>query len=192
MAVIGRAEISPFFQRSPILIAVGGGLAFAAMAWISDFVLFSGQQDMQRLVTLGNPELLYIAVAKWAALVIALFAGWRGGPIFPMFTAVAALAVVVDALFDIGPNLVMVAGIGAVGVVLARGSIAMAFILTLYAVPLTYSGVILVGCAGAAVGLGIGKSLGLLPATEEHSPDWPPPGLAPVGINAPAARELDR
>lgn len=192
MAVVGRAETATFFQRSPIAIAVSGGLVFAAMAWISEFVLFSGQQDMQRLVTLGNAELTYVAVAKWAALVIALFAGWRGGPVFPMFTAVAALAVVVDAIFEIGPNLIMVAGIAAVGVVLARGSIAMAFVLTLYAVPLTYSGVILVGCAGAAVALVVGKNFGLLPATEEHSPSPSEQGLAPVGLDLPAVRDLDR
>lgn len=192
MAAVGRAETATLFGRSPVAIAVAGGIAFAAMAWVSEVVLFSGQQNVQRLITLGNDELAYITVAKWAALVVALLAGWRGGPIFPMFTAVAALAVLADALFDIGPNLVMVAGIAAVSLVMMRGSIPIAFILTLYAVPLTYSGVILVGCVGATIALAVGNALGLLPATEGHSPATTSPSVAPVGINAPALRDVDR
>jgi hypothetical protein len=73
----------------------------------------------------------------------------------------------------------IVADLAAAAVVFARGSVPLAFILTLYPVQLTYAGVILVGCIGGAVGLAIARSLGFLPTPPEpHS--FPP--MDPVGL----------
>ncbi len=152
------------FRRSPILVAMAAGLVFSTMALGSHFVLFSGQQGIQELVHLGTAELLYLTVAKWLALIIAFAAGWRGGPIFPLYFAVSALAVVSNEVIGINPDLVMIAGIVAVSVVFLKGNVPAAFVLSLYVVPLSFSGVILVGAIGAAAALAIAGSLGGLPA----------------------------
>ncbi|MGA9278898.1 hypothetical protein [Ilumatobacter sp.] len=169
LVVVGRAEQATFFSRSPILIGMAGGAVFALLALPNSLVLFSGQQGIQLLPETGNGDLIYIVVAKWLALVVALYAGWRGGPIFPTYTAVAALGVLADEVVDIGPDLLMISGIAAVGVVFLKGSLPMAFVLTLYPVHLSYASVILVGCLGGAVGLAIARSAGILPLTEADS-----------------------
>lgn len=170
MSVVSRAEHATFFQRSPILIGMAGGAIFALLAVPNELVLFSGQQGIQLLPDTDLGDLAYVTIAKWVALVIALYTGWRGGPIFPTFTSIAALAVIVDELVDVGPDIMIVAGLAAGAVVLLKGSIPMAFVLTLYPVELSYASVILVGCVGGAVGLGLARAAGLVPV----------PALAPV------------
>jgi H+/Cl- antiporter ClcA len=173
MAVVVAAERGRLYQRSPVVAGVVGGLGFASMALVSQYVLFSGQDATKHLIGLGNGELWYLTFAKWLALVIALAAGWRGGPIFPMFTAVSALAVVVDGWLDIEPHLLMAGGMAAVAAVLLRGSIPMVFVLMLYAVPFSYAGVVLAGAAGASVMFAVAHLLGILPtprAAETASP----------------------
>jgi H+/Cl- antiporter ClcA len=170
IAMIVRAEHATVFARSPILIGMAGGCGFALLALPNSLVLFSGQQGIRLLPETGNAELLYITIAKWLALVIALYAGWRGGPIFPTYTAVAALAVLLDGVVGIGPDLMMVAGIAAVSAVFVKGSVPIAFVLTLYPVPLSYTGAILIGCVGAAVALAVARSADLLPTPPSHEP----------------------
>jgi H+/Cl- antiporter ClcA len=179
VAAVQRAEHASYFRRSPIIVGMAGGLAFALLAIPNELVLFSGQQGIQLLPDATTGDLVYIAIAKWAALVIALYAGWRGGPIFPTYVSVAAVGVLVDELVDVGPDIMIVAGIAAAGVVFARGSVPMAFILTLYPVQLTYASVILAGCIGGAAGLAIARSLGGLP-TPPAPHTFPP--TDPVGI----------
>lgn len=162
-AAVGRAEVATVFRRSPVVAGVLGGLAIAALASVHEFVLFSGQGEIQSLDQLGTGTLWYVAVAKWAGLVIVLFAGWRGGPIFPLFTAVAAIAVAVDRWLTIDANLMMIAGIAAVSVVLLEGNVPLAVVLTLYAVPLSFVGEILIGATGAVLALGLAHPFGLLP-----------------------------
>jgi chloride channel protein, CIC family len=174
ISVVMRAEHSTFSKRSPVLIGMAGGVVFACMALGNDLVLFSGQQGIQLLPDESTGALLYITVAKWLALVVALTAGWRGGPIFPTYTAVAALGVLVDEVVGVGPDLLMIAGIAAVSVVFLKGNIPLAALLTLYPVPLSYAGVILVGCVGGAVGLAVARSLHALPSPSAE----PPPSTA--------------
>ena len=69
------AEHATVFRRSPELIGMAGGLAFALLAAVDPLVLFSGQQGLQLLPTVDTPELVYIAIANWLALCVALFAG---------------------------------------------------------------------------------------------------------------------
>jgi len=165
------AERSMQFRRSPILIGMAGGLAFALLALPNELVLFSGQEGIQLLPEAPNGELIYVAIAKWVALVVALFAGWRGGPIFPICTSVAALAVLADELVDVGPDIMIVAAIAAAAVVFVKGSLPMAVVLALYPVQMSYAVVIIVGCLGGAVGLAVARSLGVLPLPPaEHEP----------------------
>ncbi len=161
---IGRAEVAVYFRRSPVVAGMAGGLAIALLAAPSELVLFSGQGGIQLLPDTGTGELVYVAIAKWLALVIALLAGWRGGPIFPIYTSIAAIAVVVADGVDVGADIMIVAGIAAAGVVFLKGKIVMAALLTLYPVALTYTSVIFVGCLGAALGLVIARSVGAIPA----------------------------
>lgn len=178
---IHRAEAATAFRRSPVLIGMAGGLLFATLALGDDFVLFSGQQAIQNLQGLAVASLLYLTVAKVAALVIAYLAGWRGGPVFPSYLAVAALATAVSAGVGTPPDLVMIGGIAAVSAVFLKGRIPAAFVLSLYVVPLSYAGVILVGAAAAAGALALGDSLGIVPAPEVP-PD--PEGAPPAGAAA--------
>lgn len=174
ISVVMRAEHATFARRSPVLIGMAGGVVFACMAVGNDLVLFSGQQGIQLLPDESTGALVYIAIAKWLALVVALVAGWRGGPIFPTYTAVAAIGVLVDQVVGVGPDLMMIAAIAAVSVVFLKGNIPLAALLTLYPVPLSYAGVILVGCVGGAVGLAVGRSFHALPSPSEA----PPPATA--------------
>lgn len=157
-------------RRSPVGFALGGAVAFTLLALVDHLVLFSGQEGIQQLPGTAVLTLLYLTLAKWLALCIALGTGWRGGPVFPMFFSVAAFGATVDGLVDVDPHLVMIAGIAAVSTVFLKGRIVLAFVLTLYAVPLTFGIVILLGCAGAAAAMTLGRSAGILPAPPEPAP----------------------
>lgn len=150
--------------RAPELFAVAGGLVIAALAWPEDFVLFSGQQAIQHLDGLSDGTLVYIAVAKWAALCVAFVAGWRGGPIFPTFTSVAALAVIASGVVDIGYDVAIIGATTAVSVVFLKGKVAAAFVLSLYVAPLSYAGVIIVGCVSSAGALALARRARVLPS----------------------------
>lgn len=182
ISAVRRAEAATFFRRSPILIGMAGGVVFALLALPEPLVLFSGQQGIQQLPDAGNLDLAYVTVVKWLALVVALLAGWRGGPIFPTYTAVAAFAVLASEVVDITPDILMVGAISAVSLVFLKGRIPLAFVLTLYPVPLSYAAVILIGCVGAAAALAVARASGVLPADalpDESADADPDPEAAP-------------
>ncbi|MEZ5238397.1 MAG: hypothetical protein R2716_05450 [Microthrixaceae bacterium] len=165
--VVSWAESRRFFEPAPELVAMAGALVFATMALGQQYVLFSGQQIYQELPQLGDGALWYLTFAKVGALVIALLAGWRGGPIFPTITSVSALAVLAAPLVDVPPDLLMVAAVASVSVVFLKGKVATGFVLSLYVVPLSNAGLILVGCVGAAVAFGVLGSIGWIPRAPE-------------------------
>ena len=171
VSVVTWAEGATYFKRSPIVAGVAGAVVFATMAIPSHYLLFSGQPGYQHLIGLSNATLAYLTVAKWAALVVALVAGWRGGPIFPSLFAIGALGVLVHDPLGVPPQLLMVAGGAAVSAVFLKGRIPAAFVLTLYIAPLSYAGIILIGAVGGATALAIAGSLGVLPTSaDEPSP----------------------
>ncbi|MDY7105501.1 MAG: hypothetical protein S0880_30305 [Actinomycetota bacterium] len=169
VVVVGRAEHATLHRRSPILAAMAGALAFALLGLGNELVLFSGQEGFQQLPDAGTAALLYITVAKVAALLVALVAGWRGGPIFPLYTSVGALAVVAADLVDARPELLMVAALAAVSTVLAKGNIAVAAVLTVYVVPVSFALVILLGCAAAVVTLALARATPLLRGADDQA-----------------------
>jgi H+/Cl- antiporter ClcA len=169
-----RAEDAARFRRAPIPFAMVAGLMFALLAMPTQLVLFSGQTGYQSLPELGYGTLAYLVVAKWVALVIALGAGWRGGPVFPLFFSVSAAAVLVANGLGLEADIVMVAGTAAVSAVFLKGRIAAAFLLTMYVAPPSYAVVILIGAIGAAVALALAGPARLLPAEQaagKASPD---------------------
>ncbi|HEY9290509.1 MAG TPA: chloride channel protein, partial [Microlunatus sp.] len=178
LSVVRRAEVATVFRKSPIVIAIAGGVAFALLAVGNPFVLSTGQQGIQHLESLGIGTLLFLTVAKWAGLVIALFTGWRGGPIFPLFFAVAALAGVLSHLFSMPSDLAMIAGIAAVSVVFVRGKLVIGFILTLYAVPIPYTLEILIAGIAASAALSIAGAFGALPAAPTDAAAATPPAAS--------------
>ena len=161
-----RAEDAARFRRAPIPFAMVAGLMFALLAMPTQLVLFSGQTGYQSLPELGYGTLAYLVVAKWVALVIALGAGWRGGPVFPLFFSVSAAAVLVANGLGLEADIVMVAGTAAVSAVFLKGRIATAFLLTMYVAPPSYAVVILIGAIGAAVALALAGPARLLPAEQ--------------------------
>lgn len=171
LAVVGRAEFATVSRRAPILIAMAGGLVFAILALGDDMVLFSGQQAIQQLPDATTGQLFYVTVFKWAALVLALLAGWRGGPIFPSFTSAAALGVLAADVVSVSPDLMMVAGIAAVSVAFCKSRLPLAFVLTLYPTPLSYAGPILIGCLGGALGLAVAGAFGAAPQADATTAD---------------------
>lgn len=182
IAVVRRAEHAGVSRRAPVLAGMVGGLLFAVLALGDRSVLFSGQQALPDIVGLGTGALIYLALAKWAALVVALVAGWRGGPFFPLFLAVSSLAVAVHGPLGVEPELAIAAGIAAVSVVVVRGRVLVGFVLALYVVPLAYAGVLLVGAATAAAVLRLGGRLPLLPRPLAGSN---PTGASSTGTTAP-------
>lgn len=169
VAVVRRAEHAGLHHRAPVLSGMVGGLLFAVLALGDSYVLFSGQQALAHIAGLGTGSLLYLALAKWAALVIALVAGWRGGPFFPLFLAVSSLAVAVHGPLGVEPELAVAAAIAAVSVVIVRGRVLVGFVLALYVVPLGYAGTLLVGAAAAAGVLALGARFALVPRPPEQS-----------------------
>jgi len=169
-----RAEEAARFRRAPIPFAVVAGLIFALLALPTHLVLFSGQTGYQSLPELGYATLAYLVVAKWLALVIALGAGWRGGPVFPLFFSVSAAAVLLADGLGLEADIMMVAGTAAVSTVFLKGRIAAAFLLTMYVAPPSYAVVILIGAIGAAAVLALAGPTRLLPveqAAGESSPN---------------------
>ncbi|MCD9624523.1 chloride channel protein [Rhabdothermincola salaria] len=161
--IANRAEEAARFRRAPIPFAMVAGLLFALLALPTHLVLFSGQTGYQSLPELGYGTLAYLVVAKWVALVIALGAGWRGGPVFPLFFSVSAAAVLLADGLGLETDIVMVAGTAAVSAVFLKGRIAAAFLLTMYVAPPSYAVVILIGAAGAAAALALAGPARLLP-----------------------------
>jgi hypothetical protein len=152
---------------------MGGAAVFVSLAIVDEAVLFSGQARFQGLVDESTGQLLYISIAKFAALVVALFAGWRGGPIFPMYTSVGALAVIAADVVNAPTDVMMVGSIAAVSTVITRGSIPLGAVLTIYVVPLSFAFVVLIGCVAAAVTLAIlsstNLSVGVTDTDEGHA-----------------------
>ncbi len=146
------AEEARFFQRAPVLVGVAGGLVVALLAWPTELVLFSGQEGLNGLDELSRLDLGYLVVAKWLALTLVLFAGWRGGPIFPLWLSASAAGALVADLTGAPTQMLAAAGMTAVGVVFLKGKVLPAIVLTLYAVPFAFAGAMLIGALGAAVG----------------------------------------
>ena len=173
-SVVSRAEVAPWSSRRPELTALAGALVFVLMALGSQYVLFSGQQAIQHLDGLGTGTLVYLTFAKWAALVVALAAGWRGGPIFPMYVAAASTAVLIAHATDVRTDVVVVAALAGLGVVVLKGNIPAALVLTLYVAPISYAGVILIGAIAGAAALAVARSAGILPPVpDEEAPGDP-------------------
>ncbi len=181
--VVQRAEDALVFQRSPILIGMCGGAIVALLAVPDHNVLFAGTGSLHALPDLGLGDLAYLTVVKWVALCVALLAGWRGGPIFPTYVSLASLGLLVDEVLDVGPEVMMIAGISVTAIVFTKGSLPFSFLLTLYVVPFSYTGLILAACAGGAAALAIGAASGWLPkldTPEAADPDDTAPLVTPT------------
>ena len=163
-AAVVRAEGAAVANRFPLPAAVIGGLLFATLALGSEFVLFSGQEGIQRLVGLSTGTLLYLGrremagpghraddrLARWADL--------------PLFFSAAALAIAVQPLLGVAPDVLVMAGVSAVSVVFLRGNVPAAFLLSLYVAPFSYTGIILIAALGAATAFAVAGNLRIVPA----------------------------
>jgi H+/Cl- antiporter ClcA len=161
--VIGRAtsEVEDrvralrLFDRAPIVVAVAGGLAVAILALPSPLVLFSGSHQMPALFdgSAEPAELLYVAGAKWLALIIVLATGWKGGTIFPLMFIAGAVAVSITELAGLEPTVVYAAVVGG-AVAGSMRSIAIAIVVALLVVP---ASLLLALAGGAAAGVSVAR-----------------------------------
>lgn len=168
--LIRRTESVGLDRVPPFAVTVVSAVTFGVMALGSRFVLFSGQDGFLELRTLGRGVLVYLMVAKVAALMLAFLSGWRGGPIFPTFFAVAALGVLVADLLDMPPEFLMVAAVVAVSLVFLRGKVLAALLLSLYVVPISAGAISLVAVVGAATSFALMRRVGVA-GPEESGPD---------------------
>ncbi|WP_133867050.1 chloride channel protein [Ilumatobacter fluminis] len=170
LVVIQRCERSTRYERSPIVYGMVGGLLFAILALGNEIVLFSGQMQFQQLPFESDGALLYVTVAKFAALLIAVSTGWRGGPIFPLYTSIGAFAIVAADVVGATTDIVQVAALAAVSTVLVKGNVPLALVLTLYVVPISYGFVMVIGSVAAVVVLALLRTSGVIPEPDEPEP----------------------
>lgn len=179
LVAVARSEEATLFRRSPIAIAVGGGLVVGLLALGSDLVLFSGQAGLGVIAETSTAELAYAGLAKAVALVVVYMAGWRGGPIFPLWFVAASLGAVAARGIGLDGLPVAVAAVATVGVAFFRGKVVPGVLLTMILVPFSAFGAVIAGAVGAATGLAVAGSAGLVPS------------VAPDGQAGPGHQERD-
>jgi H+/Cl- antiporter ClcA len=109
-----RTLLIPLAGR-PVIRGLIGGLGLGIIGAALPITMFSGEGQINGLITngaqLGVGMLLIIALAKMVLTNLALTTGWKGGYIFPVLFAGAAIGVAVDILFPIIPQPVAVTAI---------------------------------------------------------------------------------
>ncbi len=142
------------FERRPLLAAPVGGLLVAVLAMPSMLVLFSGAEEITSLFEGGTDalQLLYSGGAKFAAMIVVIAAGWKGGTVFPLMFIGAALAVGVADLTGLDP-VVMYAAAVAGSIAGHLRSLALGTVVALLVVPSSLLLVLIVGAAGGTVAL---------------------------------------
>ncbi len=165
------------FSR-PWLVTVVGTLAFAGLAAAVPLTRFSGHHELGGVITLFDQgrggALVVLALAKLAALVLCLVAGWRGGEVFPLIFIGAAVGAA-TALFVPGVN-PAAAFAAAMAATLAAGwgrPVAGLFVLLLV-VDLPVMVPLLVGCG---VGIVVDRLVGL---SAEDDPQTPAAASVPA------------
>ncbi len=159
-------ELRPF-RRAPELFGMAAGLALGLAALGSDLVLFSGQHGIAEIAGADNGELIYAAVAKLVLLLVVIAAGWRGGPVFPIWFSIAALTTIAGSWADVDVAVPLAAGLAAVSVAFLGGKAVGGVLLTMLVAPFSLFGPILVGAVGAAAGFALFGSLGWLGSASE-------------------------
>jgi len=102
-------------QDHAVALGVIGGVFLGLMGAISPFILFSGQVGLSQLfvqnVDLGGFFLILIGLLKLLTTKVNIVTGWKGGEIFPMMFATAAIGVGVSMIFPAVPTMIAVAAI---------------------------------------------------------------------------------
>jgi H+/Cl- antiporter ClcA len=100
--VLHRTVQIPLVGR-PIMRGLIGGLGLGIIGALLPITLFSGQEQIEGLITngaeMGVALLLVVALAKIFLTNLALTTGWKGGYIFPVLFVGAAVGMAVDSLF---------------------------------------------------------------------------------------------
>jgi H+/Cl- antiporter ClcA len=109
-----RTLLIPLAGR-PVIRGLIGGLGLGIVGAVLPITLFSGEGQIEGLITngaqLGVGMLLIIALAKMFLTNLALTTGWKGGYIFPVLFAGSAIGVAIDILLPIIPQPVAVTAI---------------------------------------------------------------------------------
>lgn len=109
--VLRRTLLIPMADR-PVLRGLIGGLGLGIVGAALPVTLFSGQGQIEGIVTngaeIGVGMLLIMALAKMFLTNLALTTGWKGGYIFPVLFAGAAVGTALDVMFPGIPQSVAV------------------------------------------------------------------------------------
>lgn len=133
-AVLGAGVGAIFVKLTPLLARTLGRLGgpaiqtlvgtaiFAVLAALFPLVRFSGHHELMHALEHGvngdAPELLALGLIKAVALSLCLASGWRGGAIFPLIFAGAAVGAACSALWPAMPlTAAVVAGLSAASMV---------------------------------------------------------------------------
>ena len=109
-----RTLLIPLAGR-PVIRGIIGGLGLGIVGAALPITLFSGEGQIEGLVTYGAQfgvgMLLIVALAKMFLTNLALTTGWKGGYIFPVLFVGSAIGVAADILFTGIPQSVAVTAI---------------------------------------------------------------------------------
>ena len=164
--------------RRPIVRGLIGGLGLGIIGALLPITLFSGEHELGEIIShgaeMGVITLLIIALAKMFLTNLALTTGWKGGYIFPILFAGAAIGMAVDIVFPFIPQSVaMTTVMAGMTVATLRSPIFVALLITaLTQRELTPAMAVAVVCSFLLT-----RNASLLPR-EEAEPD---PHLQPAG-----------
>jgi H+/Cl- antiporter ClcA len=117
-------------QNRPVIIGMVGGIILGALGAISPLILFSGQTGLGRLFVegagLNGFFLILIGLLKMIATKSNTVSGWKGGEIFPVMFASAAIALGISHLLPAIHPMIAIAAIMAATVTVVLDNIFLA------------------------------------------------------------------
>ncbi|MGL4648303.1 MAG: chloride channel protein [Caldilineaceae bacterium] len=176
-----RALFQPLKQRL-VLRGLLGGLGMGIIGALLPLTLFSGEAETAELITdaaeIGVALLVVMAAAKLLATALVLATGWKGGYIFPVMFASAALGLASSLLFPGIPVAVAVAATMAGALVATLRAPLFAAVFTLVLVQGETSAVVAIAVTVSAL------LMALLALRQAHSQTEAPTASQPAEVSA--------
>jgi len=145
-------------EKRFVILGMLGGVTLGLLGLISPFILFSGQRTLGDLFVqhagLNGGLLILIGVLKLLATRINIATGWKGGQIFPMMFATAAIGVGVSQLFPAIHPMIAVAAIMTAAITVELESMIAGLVIVAFFLPLNLALTMFIAALVAALGTG--------------------------------------